>query len=414
MDQKLPQLSGPNPVSPEDAFRRFQNDRFWTDVLFEKYPSPADAISAMPALQISSGPFWPVLIRVKQWNQAADWRKRFDLGSTIVESIYQWLHCDQFENGCVKIEDGRYIAILRSATFASKAALLLSCRDLSVQVADSLGCELCCYVAPPSAIEALSAAADLLMDADKNNVSGRSPMVLEQGHPSRALDVLPDMKQWYYLLSEHKFDQLLMELEQFWLRDGTELHVSRTSLIQFIQDFNQLLSASLMEKSIPSRLIFATERGVELLRNAQNSVSDTLNWCFWSVTQFSVYLEQENRKKNYTEQAKDFIRQHLNQEFTRQEIASYVHLSQNHLARLFKKETGMSISEYIIQERMKLAFELLAHTDLPVGEVAARVGYENYSYFLTLFRRITNMRPSEYRKRCRDNTEGGFLWTGKH
>ena len=59
----------------------------------------------------------------------------------------------------------------------------------------------------------------------------------------------------------------------------------------------------------------------------------------------------------------------------------------------------MSISEYILQERMKLAFNLLKNTGLSVGEVALRAGYENYSYFLTLFRRVAGMTPSQYREK---------------
>ena len=76
-----------------------------------------------------------------------------------------------------------------------------------------------------------------------------------------------------------------------------------------------------------------------------------------------------------------------------------MHLSQNHLARLFRQETGSSISDFILQQRMQQAFGLLANTSLPVGQVAQQVGYENYSYFLTLFRRVSGKTPSQYREK---------------
>jgi len=66
-----------------------------------------------------------------------------------------------------------------------------------------------------------------------------------------------------------------------------------------------------------------------------------------------------------------------------------------------RKETGMSIAEFTLQERMKTAVGLLMETDLSVGEIAHRVGYENYSYFLTLFHKVTGLTPSEYRTRHR-------------
>jgi two-component system response regulator YesN len=251
------------------------------------------------------------------------------------------------------------------------------------------------------------------MEADENIVTGRSLVPVEQNSSPRASIALPDMKQWYFLLSEQKYDQMLMELKNYFLHDNVEMPISRTDLMQVLQDFDQMLYVLLRERSISARLIFATEQGTELRRNAPNSVSDTMTWCFWAVTQVSQHLMQEERGKNYIEQVKTFIQQHLNQAFTRQDIADYVHLSQNHLARLFKKETGMSISDYIIQERMNRAFELLQNTNLPVGEVALRVGYENYSYFLTLFRRVTDLRPSEYRARHQAQ-KGDPTWTEKH
>lgn len=68
----------------------------------------------------------------------------------------------------------------------------------------------------------------------------------------------------------------------------------------------------------------------------------------------------------------------------------------------------MSIAEFTLRQRMEQAAELLTHTEMSVGAIAERVGYENYSYFLTLFRRVTAMTPSKFREKYAEkNLERG-------
>ena len=72
--------------------------------------------------------------------------------------------------------------------------------------------------------------------------------------------------------------------------------------------------------------------------------------------------------------------------------------------RIFKKITGTSVLEYITNERLRLARELLAGSDYPVHQVADAVGYGNYSYFIKVFRTNTGMTPKEYRRERRQGT----------
>ena len=74
-------------------------------------------------------------------------------------------------------------------------------------------------------------------------------------------------------------------------------------------------------------------------------------------------------------------------------------LNPDYLARVFKKETGLSIGGYLQDIRMNEAKKLLAHTNVPVNEVAMGVGYDNISYFSHVFREKTGLTPVEYRRR---------------
>ena len=68
-----------------------------------------------------------------------------------------------------------------------------------------------------------------------------------------------------------------------------------------------------------------------------------------------------------------------------------------YFSRIFKEKAGMTFSRYKIGLRIEKAQELLAGTTLPVIAIASKVGYLNPDAFMKIFKRVTGMRPLEYR-----------------
>lgn len=111
-------------------------------------------------------------------------------------------------------------------------------------------------------------------------------------------------------------------------------------------------------------------------------------------------VEEEGKQKrdDTIQEVKRFILEHIQETIYVEEIARHVHLNEQYLMRIFKKETGMSLLEFVTIERIKLAKELLEKTNYPINKVADCVGYGNYSYFTKIFKRYENMSPKEYRQ----------------
>lgn len=78
--------------------------------------------------------------------------------------------------------------------------------------------------------------------------------------------------------------------------------------------------------------------------------------------------------------------------------ASQIHLSTDYLSRLFRKKTGISFSEYLLNARMKEAGALMKQIHLSIGEIASRLGYKNPKNFTRAFRNYYGMAPTEYRR----------------
>ncbi len=82
----------------------------------------------------------------------------------------------------------------------------------------------------------------------------------------------------------------------------------------------------------------------------------------------------------------------------RDELAAMVHVSSGYLGRIFKKETGLSISDYITKKRITVAKQLLCKTGLSITDISARVGIAYSSYFTKIFKEQVGMTPQEYRQ----------------
>ena len=80
------------------------------------------------------------------------------------------------------------------------------------------------------------------------------------------------------------------------------------------------------------------------------------------------------------------------------DVAKYIHTNTAYLSRVFKKEMGIGVSEYMNRLRMEQAARLLRETNIRVSDVAEKVGIEDARYFSSLFKRYTGTSPSLYRK----------------
>ena len=95
---------------------------------------------------------------------------------------------------------------------------------------------------------------------------------------------------------------------------------------------------------------------------------------------------------------KDFIEDHLEEDLSLNEIAAVAELSPFHFSRAFRRSTGKTPQQYLMQRRMERAKELLAFPDLPIVEVSLRAGFKNQSHFSSLFRKYTNLTPKLWRE----------------
>lgn len=112
----------------------------------------------------------------------------------------------------------------------------------------------------------------------------------------------------------------------------------------------------------------------------------------------AFYDWQNKYSANAVSRAIRFMEEHYAEPLSLQDVATQVHLNATYFSHLFKKETGCSFVNFLIELRMEKAKQLLANTDMNVTEVSGLVGYDLPNYFAKLFKQSTGLTPKEYRK----------------
>ncbi len=93
----------------------------------------------------------------------------------------------------------------------------------------------------------------------------------------------------------------------------------------------------------------------------------------------------------------DYIYANLHRRITAAEIAAAVKLNENYFSKLFKQETGMAVSRYILLRKLETAQNLLVHSDYSCAEISELLAFSSQSHFISRFREETGTTPHVYR-----------------
>lgn len=205
----------------------------------------------------------------------------------------------------------------------------------------------------------------------------------------------PAKSNFLKLFSEKKYEQLLRRMQEYFegltWKQYTVASIS-AAVKQLDMEFERLLETQEAAKFQKEQIALTGE-----MPNYTETIPGVLEY----YERLFAQLRQENEEEasiSLIEKVKLFVSMNISQEIGREEIASHAGMNPDYLNRLFKKETGMSLKEYIVNEKIKMACELLEQTDILVGEIGEMVGYVNFSSFSTFFKSRTGMTPGAWRK----------------
>jgi two-component system response regulator YesN len=94
-----------------------------------------------------------------------------------------------------------------------------------------------------------------------------------------------------------------------------------------------------------------------------------------------------------------YMQQHLHEPIGRDDVAQAVSMSASHFSRLFKQHVGRGFNQTLVRMRVDHAAELLARTQLSIGQISDDCGFSDQGYFAKTFHRLLGQSPRGYRQR---------------
>lgn len=164
--------------------------------------------------------------------------------------------------------------------------------------------------------------------------------------------------------------------------------------------------------SLPVRIAGGVTNEIELLLSACDEIhaqmtDDSDRLCLilqCIIRQLSVNLSMV-RFNPLTTQIKNYIASHLNEQISLEQIGKATFFSPAYCSMVFRRETGKSIIDYIIDEKVQEAKKLIIE-GVPLKQVSEMLGFSDYNYFSRTFKKRVSYTPVQYKKRT-------FLQSGK-
>lgn len=209
-----------------------------------------------------------------------------------------------------------------------------------------------------------------------------------------------EIRLWETLLQSADKEDLKRSLYTF-LQSKASL-LTQENMQEIRQDFAQMVYSFLKQKEIQAHRLFGDRDSDQMYQNAVRSIDHMYAYCSYLIERALCYANITDNSKSAVDIIRNYLDTHYAEDIQRNDLSDLVFISPDHLSRLFKKETGMSLMQYMTKKRISAACSLLAESRMPVNKVAIQVGYGNFAYFSKIFREITGKSPMNYRKQAQE------------
>lgn len=97
------------------------------------------------------------------------------------------------------------------------------------------------------------------------------------------------------------------------------------------------------------------------------------------------------------ERVKQFTEKNYHKKISLEDVSELIFLSPKYFSRIFKEKTGVGFNDYKLNIKIDKSKEFLINSGLNIDEIAYKMGYENSESFIRIFKKITNLTPTEFR-----------------
>lgn len=256
-----------------------------------------------------------------------------------------------------------------------------------------------CCISDPNRLIDLSLSKQKLEKLFYYNVNINNRVFYE--HEVEILDTndiqILDMKKMSAFVEEKNKTHILNYLKQTFHELTILKRMNLYSLYLIKQEIMQVVYADLMKKGIQATKLFHDEFSIQLSSRSLDSTIDMIRWVNYLLEKTFAYEKEVEKSATIIDKINQYIHDHYNEDIGRNKIAGEFFLTPEYLSKLYKRKTGIVLKTYINNYRIEKAKELLQSSDKSISEIALAVGFDNFSYFSTLFKKSTGISPKDYK-----------------
>lgn len=261
------------------------------------------------------------------------------------------------------------------------------------------GTELSCYATPRSQLtnirDTIYVGHQILM----NNVAKKPGMYFcnKDVSVSESTNILENIARWTKLLEDNRFSLLEENIFSYLDFYVSINRLNLESLCEFHQQLTKIFFVYSYRRNIDIMGLFTDKYNYNDYMNSFKDVKSLKKGISFIIKSIANTSFTDDSKDD-VQRAKEYILANISNNISVKDVADYVHLSPEYFSKLFKKETGENVKNYILRIKVDAAKDLLENPNIPVSIVASEVGYSNFSHFTQMFKKHENITPSEYRK----------------
>lgn len=384
-------------------------ERFWQNLLSRRILSFGDFLErALQDAQIelsSEKQILPVLISIEEWKKPLQDRDQ-EIMEYAVKKAAEELWLTEHAGHAVTDKNGElFILVYASAEDqpASSSDGWIEAGKRFIEICENyFYCQVSCYVGSFTPLQELPRLCDGLKSMERNNVTKSKSVLVyslkDASIPSPALPVNLDISQWSSFLLNGNREKIVEKIHQQMdrMQTAADLHPKQLetyyhSVLQVIYHFLSVKGFSVNQ--VPNFTMWSSAH----VRNLPQFENWAVNLV--SAVMDAVYAEKET--DGFVQKSIQYMKNHVEEDISREDLAAFVKLNPAYLSRLFKKETGKSLIDYLIETKMDRGKQLLDLTDMTVSSIALQVGYSNFSHFTKMFKKQYGVNPQDYRQRTR-------------
>ncbi|UJF31833.1 response regulator transcription factor [Paenibacillus hexagrammi] len=384
-------------------------EKFWLDFMSRRILTFGDFLSrALEDAQMQltqEHRILPVLISIEEWLRVLCDRDK-EIMEYAVKKAAEEMFLHDMRGHVIAEKNGLFVVMIYAKEADSTPhfpmdALQERAKSFIKAAEEYFSCHISSYIGYDVSFEDLYEVCEMLRQMERSNVKDtKTVMVLQNNEVSPTVQMdqqglVCKISSWSEYLLAGRRDILIDLIRQTIRQLEASRNVDANIIETYYHDILQVIYHFLHVKGFTPNQVpnFALWASAHI-----RSLAQLQNWTIQLTTTVMNAVFEPVEDDRVINKAIQYMREHVEEDISREDVAAFVNLNSAYLSRLFRKQTGKSLIDYMIEFKMGRAKELLKHSEMTVSAVAQSLGYVNFSYFSKVFKKIYGMNPQDFRK----------------